>query len=227
MVKAYLQRSSRSSWGGRVELPGPPAPLPPRFTPAICTCIIWKKAKGSSRLRIFTSCLAPPRTPPVVRPKTQRASFTFVFRLQKPKHAGRFCEFVQSTLLQDSANTRTHSERFCQARSLTLQDSTNTRIHSERFCQLTLVYSPRFCEYAFSLWNILRVTLVCSPRSCDYAHSLCKIPRVHSIHSPRFCEYGHSLNKIPQVRFTFAIPRFCEEAHSLWNILRVIIISIF
>jgi hypothetical protein len=122
----------------------------------------------------------------------------------KPKHAGRFCEFVQSTLLQDSANTRTHSERFCQALSLTLQDSANTRIHSERFCQLTLVYSPRFCEYASSLWHILRVTLVCSPRFCDYAHSLWKILRVLSIQTPRFCEYGHSLYKIPQVLFTFA-----------------------
>ncbi len=97
---------------------------------------------------------------------------------------------------------------------------------------------PRFCEYAKSLCNILpvnarllskilRVTLVCSPRFCDYAHSLWKIPRIHSIHSPRFCEYGHSLNKIPQVRFTVAIPRFCEEPDSLWNILWVVIISVF
>jgi hypothetical protein len=217
MVKTYLQRSSRSSWGGRVELPSPPAPLPPRFTPAICTCIIWKKAKGSCRLRIFTSCLAPARTPPVVRPKTQRASFTFVFRLQNPN------------TLEDSASSfNPLASKILRIRLPTLkEDSANTRIHSERFCQVTLACSPRFCEYAFSLWNILRVTLVCSPRFCDYAHSLCKIPRVHSIHSPRFREYGHSLNKIPQIRFTFAIPRFCEEAHSLWNILWVIIISAF
>jgi hypothetical protein len=34
MVK-YLQRSSRSSWGGSVDLPGPPPPFPPLFNPAI------------------------------------------------------------------------------------------------------------------------------------------------------------------------------------------------
>ncbi len=31
----YLQRSSRSSWGGSVDLPGPPPPFPPLFDPAI------------------------------------------------------------------------------------------------------------------------------------------------------------------------------------------------
>jgi hypothetical protein len=31
----YLQRSSRSSWGGSVDLPGPPPPFPPLFNPAI------------------------------------------------------------------------------------------------------------------------------------------------------------------------------------------------
>jgi hypothetical protein len=31
----YLQRSSRSSWDGSVDLPGPPPPFPPLFNPAI------------------------------------------------------------------------------------------------------------------------------------------------------------------------------------------------
>jgi hypothetical protein len=188
MVKAYLQRSSRSSWGGRVELPGPPAPLPPRFTPAICTCIIWKKAKGSSRLRIFTSCLAPPRTPrpkePVLRSYSASKTQTRwkILRVRSIHSPPRFREYAYPLW---------------------------------KILPGTLVDSPGFCEYANSLWKILpvnarllskilRIRVFTLAYSASYARLLSKILWLRSFTLEDSASTLNSDSKILRVR-SFAL----------------------
>jgi len=191
-----------------VELPGPPAPLPPRFTPAICTCIIWKKAKGSCRLRIFTSCLAPPRTPPpVVRPKDPKSQFYVRIRPPKPKTRWKIL-----------------------------------RVRS--------IHSPaRFCEYANSLWKILpvnarllskipRIRVFTLEYSASYARLLSKILWLRSFtlqdsaSTPQFTVQDSASTVIRSTRFRKYALRLqfqdsAKRLHSLWNILWVIIISVF
>jgi hypothetical protein len=115
---------------------------------------------------------------PTKDPKSQ-----FYVRIppSKPKHAGRFCEFVQSTLLQDSANTLTHSEGgFCEyANSLWKILPVNARLLSKilRIRVFTLEYSA---SYARLLSKILWLRSFTLQDSASTLNSQSKIPRVRS-----------------------------------------------
>jgi hypothetical protein len=84
----YLQRSSRSSWGGSVDLPGPPPPFPPLFNPAIAPHPTTPRPSRLPRLRPSDSVTSKDAQD-VEREKQEKkkkSRFVFIFKPWGSRH---------------------------------------------------------------------------------------------------------------------------------------------
>jgi hypothetical protein len=130
----YLQRSSRSSWGGSVDLPGPPPPFPPLFNPAIAPHSTPPRPPGLPRLRPSDSVTSKDAqdVEREKKEKKKKSQFVFIFKPWGSRHfflLPRRCS--QNTAAVQKQKSQPH-------------DATTT------LTQQGKKKSGRFCEYIHS-----------------------------------------------------------------------------
>jgi hypothetical protein len=144
----YLQRSSRSSWGGSVDLPGPPPPFPPLFNPAIAPHPPPPRPPRLPRLRPSDSVTSKDAqdVEREKKEKKKKSQFVFIFKpwgsrhffLLRPRCSQHTAKVT--TPCNNNNNNNTHAT----GEKKNLEDSANTH---------TLVLSLFFFFFSLPIGN--------------------------------------------------------------------------